>query len=74
MKPRIRVEAQTGISHRWLDLLEENNVKYMALDPMHDTNLIQQLQTCPNWIVEYATEEAIFYVREEMPVGNQVPR
>jgi len=25
MKPRIRVEAQTGISHRWLDLLEENN-------------------------------------------------
>ena len=68
-----KTSAQTGISHYWLDMLEEHNVKYMALDPMHDKKLIEQLETRPDWIVEYATEEAIFFVREEAPVENRAP-
>ena len=62
--------AQTGISRHWLDLLEESNVNFMALDLAHDTKLIEQLQTRPGWTVEYATENAIFFVREELPVDN----
>ena len=62
--------AQAGISRHWLDMLEENHVRFMALDPIHDTKLIEQLQTRPEWIVEYATEEAIFFVRDEMPASN----
>ena len=65
-----RTGAQTVISRYWLDVLEENNVNFMALDPMHDAKFIEQLGTRPDWIVEYATEGAIFFVREEMPVGN----
>ena len=62
--------AKTGISRIWLDVLDEHNVNYMVLDLIHDNKLIEQLQTSPNWIVEYATEEAVFFVREELPINN----
>ena len=57
--------ARTGISRHWLDVLEKNNVRFMALDPRHDGKLIEQLQTRPGWMVEYASEEALFFVRDE---------
>lgn len=59
-----RSGAQTGVSRYWLDVLEENNVHFMALDPQHDYKLIEQLQTRQGWVVEYANDEAIFFVRE----------
>jgi len=68
-----RKDLQTIISCRWLDVLEENHVKFMVLDPIHDSTLIEQLQTHPSWIVEFANEEAIFFVREEAPVENRAP-
>jgi hypothetical protein len=37
----------------------------MALDPRHDSKLIEQLKTRPGWMVEYANEEAMFFVRDE---------
>ena len=58
--------ARTGISRHWLDVLEKNNVRFMALDPRHDGKLIKQLESRSGWMVEYANEEAIFFVRDEM--------
>ena len=66
--------AQTMINPRWLDVLDENNVNFMVLDPIHDRKLIEQLQTCPVWIIEYATEEAIIFVRQEPPINNRDQR
>ena len=65
---------QTGISRCWLDVLDQNNVNFMVLDPIHDRKLIEQLQTYPVWIVEYATEEAIIFVRQEPPINNRDQR
>ena len=62
--------TQTSISQHWLDVLEENHVNFMALDPIHDTKLIKQLQSRPGWIIEYATEDAIFFVRDEIAISN----
>ena len=56
--------AQTGISRHWLDVLEENGVRFMVLDPHHDGKLIEQLQTHPEWVVEFANHEAIFFVHQ----------
>ena len=58
--------VQTGIRPGWLDVLDENHVQFMVLDPAHDTALIEQLNDHAGWIVEYASEEAIFYVRDEI--------
>jgi hypothetical protein len=58
--------VHTGIRPGWLDVLDENHVQFMVLDPVHDTVLIEQLNDHTGWIVEYASEEAIFYVRDEM--------
>ena len=65
-----RSGARTGISRHWLDVLEENNVRFMALDPQNDEKLIEQLQTRPGWAIEFASNEAIFFVRGEMTVSN----
>ena len=62
--------AQTEISRHWLDMLEENHVRYIALDPHHDVDLIEQLGTRPEWLVEFANDEAIFFVRDEMAESN----
>lgn len=64
MNSNHRSGARTGISRHWLDVLEENQVRFMALDPQHDRKLIEQLQTRPDWVVEFTTEEAIFFVRQ----------
>jgi hypothetical protein len=70
MNTHHRSGAQTGISRHWLDVLEENNVRFMALDPQHDRKLIEQLQTRPGWVIEFANEEAMLFVRNEMAVSN----
>ena len=54
-----------GICRYWLDVLQENHVRYMALDPQHDARLIELLQTSPEWKVDFADAEAIFFVRED---------
>ena len=59
-----RSGARTGISRHWLDVLEENNVRFMALNPQHDAKLIEQLQTRSCWLVEFADDDSIFFVRE----------
>ena len=64
MNDNHRSGARTGISRHWLDVLEENQVRFMALDPQRDRKLIEQLQTRPDWVEELATEEAIFFVRQ----------
>ncbi len=64
-----RSGTRTGISRHWLDALEANNVRFMVLDPQHDAKLIEQLQTRSGWLVEFADDEAIFFVRDEMAVS-----
>ena len=59
-----RTGVRSGIILQWLDMLDEHHVKFMGLDPIHDKKLIEQLHSHSNWIVEYANEEEIFFVRE----------
>ena len=63
-RPR-KPDVRTGIRSSWLEVLDENHVQVMVLDPVHDTVLIEQLNDHAGWIVEYASEDAIFYVRDE---------
>jgi hypothetical protein len=70
MNDNHRSGAQTGISRHWMDVLEENHVHFMVLDPQHDGKLIEQVQTRPGWMVEFANDEAIIFVRDEIVVNN----
>jgi len=55
--------ASTNISRHWLDIIEDNHITFMVLTPQHDKKLIEQLQSRPDWVVEFATEEALFFAR-----------
>jgi len=56
---------ENEIPYRWLDVLDKNNVRVMALDPIHDQKLIKALSTTSKWVIEYEDEDAIFYYREQ---------
>ena len=58
------ISLNTRISRYWLDMLEEHHVRYISLDPQHDKKLIEVLRSRPEWVVEFADEEAIFFFRE----------
>jgi hypothetical protein len=60
---------RTGIIHHWLDLLEKYNVRFMVLDPQQDGQFIAQLQTRPDWVIEFANHEAIFFVCAETVIS-----
>ena len=59
------IDLNTKISRYWLDELEAHHVRYIALDPQHDHKLIDSLLSWSEWVVEFANEEAIFFVRED---------
>jgi len=61
---------RSGIIRHWLDLLEDYNVRFMALDPQQDGQFIEQLHTRPDWVVEFANHEAIFFMRTEIAIPN----
>jgi hypothetical protein len=52
-----------GLNRNWLDVLDKNNVRHMALDPNHDQKLIKALNSRPDWIIEFENDEAILYAR-----------
>ena len=54
----------TGISRHWLDVLEENDVRFISVDPHRDQKLIKVLETREEWAAEFISDGAIFYVRE----------
>jgi len=64
------IDPNTRISHYWLDALEKHHVRYISLDPQHDKKLIDVLRNRSEWIVEFENDEAIFFVREQLPLAQ----
>ena len=62
------IDSNTRIFHHWLNTLEAYQVRHIALDPRHDKEFIKALRSRPEWMVEFANEEAIFFVRDERPL------
>jgi len=54
-----------NIPIKWLDVLDENNVRVMALDPVHDQKLIKALSTTQKWVIEFEDEDVVFYYRDQ---------
>jgi hypothetical protein len=59
------VDLNNRISHYWLDALEAHHVRYIALDPQHDHKLIESLLSRSEWVVEFANDEVVFFIRED---------
>jgi hypothetical protein len=57
--------VQTKIDCRWLDLVDDKRISFLVLDPIHDRLLIEQLQTSADWIIDFASEEAMIFMRRE---------
>jgi hypothetical protein len=59
------IDQNTRISRYWLDVLEEHHVRHISLDPQHDKKLIEAIRSRPEWVIEFANDEAVFFVRED---------
>ena len=50
---RTRADTLLATAAGWLAHFEQCDVKYLALDPDEDRSLIQLLQTCPEWTLDF---------------------
>lgn len=57
------------ISQRWLKMLKESEIRFVVLDPQIDNKLMELLQLQPNWKIESADEEFVFFIRNDIAMG-----
>ena len=57
------------ISQGWLKMLEDSKACLVVLDPQIDNKLLKLLRSVPNWIVELADEEFVFFIRNDVAMG-----
>ena len=53
----------------WLKVLEDSKVCLVVLDSQIDNKLLKLLRSVPNWIVELADEEFVFFIRNDVAMG-----
>ena len=51
------------MNRTWLRLLEEHDVRYLALHPDHDRSLLNTVKNLPDWKVDMQNTEVVFLVR-----------
>jgi hypothetical protein len=66
--------VQTGIDYHWSHVLDDQQISFLVLDPIHDRLLIEQLQISPDWINDFASEEAVIFMRRERSFHNSCQR
>ncbi len=57
------------ISQGWLKMLEDSKACLVVLDSQIDNKLLKLLRSVPNWIVELADEEFVFFIRNDVAMG-----
>jgi hypothetical protein len=68
--PTYPISVNTRINYRWLEILQKRQIHYILLDPIHDRLFIEQLQTSPDWIIDFASEGAVIFMRRERSFNN----
>jgi hypothetical protein len=63
--PTNSISAPIAGNYRWSDVLGDKQISFLVLDAIHDRQLIEQLQTSPDWNIDFDSEEAIIFVRRE---------
>ena len=59
-----QTNAQPG--HSWLKMLDDYEVRLLALDLRKDNQLVALLQSQPGWVVDFADQESVLFVRSEI--------
>lgn len=47
----------------WLTMLNQYNVRYLALDKQGDRELVVYFQTHPGWAIDFEDQEGMVFVR-----------
>jgi hypothetical protein len=64
-----RAEALLSSAAGWLATFEQYDVNYLALDPDQDRELIQLLQTRPEWTLDFRDRQGVLFVRSDALQG-----
>jgi hypothetical protein len=49
----------------WMGILDEYDVRYLALDLRSDGDLVSLVRARPDWAVDFEDEQAVLFVRAE---------
>ena len=50
----------------WLARFEQYDVKYIALDPNEDHGLVQLLNSCSEWTLDFQDRQGVLFVRSDV--------
>jgi hypothetical protein len=59
------VTRDTAISVDWPQVLDENGVEFLVLDPHDDRELLNLFRSQPGWRVDFENEEMALLVRTD---------
>jgi hypothetical protein len=63
---RTSAETLLATAAGWLAHFEQCDVKYLALHPDEDRGLIQLVQTCPEWTLDFWDRQGVLFVRSDV--------
>jgi hypothetical protein len=60
------IAQETGVNKRWLGMLDQYDVQFLALDLHSDSVLVELLRSQPGWAVDFEDGEAVLFARADM--------
>jgi hypothetical protein len=64
------VAQETGLNKRWLGLLDEYGVQFLALDLHSDSGLVELIRSQPGWTVDFEDGEGVLFARTGIACRN----
>ena len=68
--PTNTISAPIAGNYRWSHVLDDKQVRFLILDPIHDRLFIEQLQASLGWINDFTSEDAIIFMRLDRSFYN----
>ena len=59
------MQLEEKVSQLWLEMLQENKVEQVILDPKNDEKLMKALLAAPAWDANTIEDDFVFFVREK---------
>lgn len=66
------IAQEAGLNKRWLRMLDEYGVRFLAVDLHSDSDLVELFRSQPGWVVDFEDVEGVLFSRTDARVATQL--
>ena len=63
LRDSVAIETGRALGAHWLKVLDQFEVRFLALDLESDHGLVEFFLSQPGWVVDYRDKESVLFVR-----------